>query len=134
MPGPAPAMIDVRDLRYTYARSNVAAVSGLDFSVNRGEIFGFLGPSGAGKSTTQKILVGLLDGYEGQARVLGREVRTWTAGEYERIGVSFETPTTSSSSPVSRTCSISQRCIAVRPAPLRRCLNRSGSRTTATDA
>jgi len=85
-------MIDVRDLKFTYAASDVAAVRGLDFSVDPGEIFGFLGPSGAGKSTTQKILIGLLEGYGGQARVLGKEVRTWTGVEYERIGVSFETP------------------------------------------
>ncbi len=32
---------------------------GMDFSVGRGEIFGFLGRSGAGKSTTQKLLIGL---------------------------------------------------------------------------
>ena len=85
-------MIDVRDLNFTYRKSNVAALRGLDFSAGRGEIFGFLGPSGAGKSTTQKILIGLLEGYSGSARVRGKEVRSWTADDYERIGVSFETP------------------------------------------
>ena len=43
-------------------------------SVRRGEIFGFLGPSGAGKSTTQKILIGLLKGYQGSVTVLGRDL------------------------------------------------------------
>jgi fluoroquinolone transport system ATP-binding protein len=60
--------------------------------VQRGEIFGFLGPSGAGKSTTQKILIGLLEGYTGAVRVCGKEVAAWHADDYERIGVSFETP------------------------------------------
>ena len=85
-------MIDVRDLHFTYAHSNNAAVRGLTFTVERGEIFGFLGPSGAGKSTTQKILIGLLEGYSGSVRVRDREVAAWTADDYERIGVSFEAP------------------------------------------
>ena len=85
-------MIDVRDLHFSYARSTGAAVRGVSFAVGRGEIFGFLGPSGAGKSTTQKILVGLLEGYRGRVRVREKEVLDWTADDYERIGVSFETP------------------------------------------
>jgi fluoroquinolone transport system ATP-binding protein len=85
-------MIEVRDLSYTYAASGAAALRGLDFSVARGEIFGFLGPSGAGKSTTQRILTGLLTGHVGLASVLGKDVRHWSADDYERIGVSFETP------------------------------------------
>ena len=85
-------MIDVRDLDFTYAHSNQPAVRGLTFTVERGEIFGFLGPSGAGKSTTQKVLIGLLEGYSGSVRVRGKQVAAWTAGDYERIGVSFEAP------------------------------------------
>ncbi len=85
-------MIDVRDLHFTYARSNKAAVRGLAFAVERGEIFGFLGPSGAGKSTTQKILIGLLEGYQGVVRVRDKEVAAWTGDDLERIGVSFEAP------------------------------------------
>jgi fluoroquinolone transport system ATP-binding protein len=85
-------VIDVSDLHFTYAHSNHAAVRGLTFVVERGEIFGFLGPSGAGKSTTQKVLIGLLEGYQGFVRVRGKEVAAWTADDYERIGVSFEAP------------------------------------------
>jgi fluoroquinolone transport system ATP-binding protein len=85
-------VIDVRDLHFTYARSVAAVVDGLTFGVQPGEIFGFLGPSGAGKSTTQKILVGLLEGYSGRVNVRHKEVAAWAASDYERIGVSFETP------------------------------------------
>ena len=85
-------MIDVHDLHFTYARSTTQALRGVAFAVARGEIFGFLGPSGAGKSTTQKILVGLLEGYRGRVRVREKEVLDWAADDYERIGVSFETP------------------------------------------
>lgn len=85
-------MIDVRELRYTYAGADAPALRGLDFEVAEGEIFGFLGPSGAGKTTMQKVLVGLLDDYDGRAQVLGREVRAWDTALYERIGVAAETP------------------------------------------
>jgi fluoroquinolone transport system ATP-binding protein len=85
-------VIDVRDLHFTYAHSTQPAVRGLTFIVEPGEIFGFLGPSGAGKSTTQKVLIGLLEGYSGSVLVRGREVAAWTADDYERIGVSFEAP------------------------------------------
>jgi fluoroquinolone transport system ATP-binding protein len=64
----------------------------MDFSVGRGEIFGFLGPSGAGKSTTQKLLIGLLRGHGGQASVWGRDPLDWGPDYYQRVGVSFELP------------------------------------------
>ena len=85
-------MIQVRNLRYTYSGADQSALRGLDFSVEGGEVFGFLGPSGAGKSTTQKVLIGLLDDYTGEAKLFDREVREWGAELYERIGVSAETP------------------------------------------
>jgi ABC-type multidrug transport system ATPase subunit len=44
----AEAVITVRGLRKSYG--DVEAVSGLDLSVNAGEILAFLGPNGAGKS------------------------------------------------------------------------------------
>jgi fluoroquinolone transport system ATP-binding protein len=87
-----PEMISVRNMTFTYPAGDVPAVRGLSFSVGRGEIFGFLGPSGAGKSTTQKILIGLLRGYEGKVEVMGRDLGSWGSDYYERVGVSFELP------------------------------------------
>jgi fluoroquinolone transport system ATP-binding protein len=86
------AMIDVRNLTYTYAKGNAPALTDLSFAIARGEIVGFLGPSGAGKSTTQKILIGLLKGYSGHVSVMGRDLSDWKSDYYERIGVSFEVP------------------------------------------
>ncbi len=85
-------MIDVRDLEFSYPATTAPTVSGLNFEVNRGEIFGFLGPSGAGKSTTQKVLTGLLRDYRGRVIVLGRDLRDWKSDFYENVGVSFEVP------------------------------------------
>ncbi len=85
-------VIEVRGLTFTYPKSTEPAVRGMDFSVARGEIFGFLGPSGAGKSTTQKLLIGLLRGHGGDAAVWGRDPLAWGPDYYQRIGVSFELP------------------------------------------
>jgi len=85
-------VIEVRGLTFTYPGAAGPAVCGMDFTVGRGEIFGFLGPSGAGKSTTQKLLIGLLRGHGGTASVWGRDPLDWGPDYYERIGVSFELP------------------------------------------
>lgn len=85
-------MIEVNDLAFTYAGAGDPALKGLSFRVAPGEIFGFLGPSGAGKSTTQKILIKLLQGYQGRVTVMGRELSGWRADYFEKVGVSFETP------------------------------------------
>jgi len=85
-------MIKVNDLFFTYTAADKEAIHGLNFEVAKGEIFGFLGPSGAGKSTTQKILIRLLQGFEGEVSVLDKDLRTWGYDLYERIGVSFELP------------------------------------------
>jgi ABC-type uncharacterized transport system ATPase subunit len=47
------------------------AVDHVNFSVARGEVFGFLGPNGAGKSTTARMLTGYLAPTEGRAIVAG---------------------------------------------------------------
>ncbi|MQA86305.1 MAG: ATP-binding cassette domain-containing protein [Streptosporangiales bacterium] len=88
----AQAVVDVEGLTFTYPKSAEPAVRGIDFSVDRGEIFGFLGPSGAGKSTTQKILTGLLTGHGGTVSVWGKDPASWGSEYYRRIGVSFELP------------------------------------------
>ncbi len=50
----------------------MAAVDGISFQVDQGEIFGFIGPNGAGKTTTIKMLLGLLFPTSGEAWVLDR--------------------------------------------------------------
>ena len=85
-------MIEVKNLRFQYPKSSSWALNGLNFHIERGEIFGFLGPSGSGKSTTQKILFKLLPGYVGSAKVEGKEVLDWSHDLYQKIGVSFELP------------------------------------------
>ncbi len=85
-------MITVNDLSYTYPGSDAPVLKKLDFSIARGEIFGFLGPSGAGKSTCQKILYKVISDYEGEVIIDNKALAEWNSTYFERIGVGFELP------------------------------------------
>ena len=83
-------MIQVEKLNYSYTKDKNYALKDVSFSVEEGEVFGFLGPSGAGKSTTQGILTGLLPIQEGKATVAGYDLRKPDRQIFNRVGVSFE--------------------------------------------
>lgn len=85
-------MFSVKDLRFTYPKNQAPTIKGISFDIKKGEIFGFLGPSGAGKSTTQKILIKLLDRYEGAIYYDGKSLVELDQSFFENIGVSFEMP------------------------------------------
>jgi len=85
-------VLEVKNLSYTYPRSEVEALQELNFGMSEGEIVGFLGPNGAGKTTTQKILTGILSGYKGEVKVFGDNLKRLGSDYYNRIGVSFEFP------------------------------------------
>jgi ABC-2 type transport system ATP-binding protein len=77
--------IAVRDLRKSYG--SLEAVRGIDFHVERGEVFGLLGPNGAGKTTTVEILEGYRKRDGGQVEVLGTDPAAARGDWRERIGV-----------------------------------------------
>jgi daunorubicin resistance ABC transporter ATP-binding subunit len=67
--------IEAEELTRHFA-GGVRALDGVSFTVEEGEIFGYLGRNGAGKSTTVRILTTLLRATSGRATVLGHDVRT----------------------------------------------------------
>lgn len=81
-------MITVKNLRFSYSKEPF--MEDINFSVSKGEIFGFLGPSGAGKSTLQKILMGMIESYQGTVLVNNEECKKHSHEFYENIGVDFE--------------------------------------------
>jgi ribosome-dependent ATPase len=62
------------------------AVSAVNFTIERGEIFGFLGSNGCGKSTTMKMLTGLLPATEGEAMLFGKPVDPKNNDARMRVG------------------------------------------------
>ncbi|PKQ29189.1 MAG: multidrug ABC transporter ATP-binding protein [Actinobacteria bacterium HGW-Actinobacteria-10] len=66
--GPA---IEVRGLTKRFG--DFTAVDAIDFTVGRGEIFGFLGPNGSGKTTTIRMLCGVIGPTAGEATVMGED-------------------------------------------------------------
>jgi ABC-2 type transport system ATP-binding protein len=65
---------------------HVAAVDGLDLTVRRREVYGFLGPNGSGKSTTIRMLCGLLNPTAGEIDVLGCQIPRDAEALKRRIG------------------------------------------------
>ncbi len=72
-------VIDVHDLVKKFG--DFTAVDHVSFTVERGEVVGYLGPNGSGKTTTMRMLLGLILPTSGTARVLGFDI----AGQAERI-------------------------------------------------
>jgi ABC-2 type transport system ATP-binding protein len=77
--------IEVKGLTKRY--SELVAVNGISFAVNRGEIFAFLGPNGAGKTTTVEILECLRKPTSGKAYVLGNDIERNQSEIKKRTGV-----------------------------------------------
>lgn len=65
-------MIEVRNLVKRYGTHT--AVDHLNFTVEKGQIYGFLGPNGAGKSTTMNIMTGYLGATEGEVIINGHDI------------------------------------------------------------
>ena len=66
----------------------VVALSGLDLSVQQGQVLALLGPNGAGKTTAVRVLATLLEPDEGSAQVAGVDVLADPEGVRSRIGLS----------------------------------------------
>lgn len=62
-------IIEFKEVYKSY--KDIAALRGVSFSIQKGEIFGYIGPNGAGKTTTLKILVGLIRDYSGELKING---------------------------------------------------------------
>ncbi len=65
-------MLELRDLARRYG--DVVALDGVSFSVETGQMFGFVGPNGAGKTTTMRIVLGVLAADRGEVLFRGAPV------------------------------------------------------------
>jgi len=82
-------VIEVQNLTHRYG--DRVALSGVNFTVKKGEIFGLLGPNGGGKSTLFRILSTMMVPTEGRAILAGFDVVRDPAEVRRRVGVVFQT-------------------------------------------
>jgi ABC-2 type transport system ATP-binding protein len=73
-------MLEVADLARRYG--DVVALDGLSFTVEPGQLFGFVGPNGAGKTTTMRIILGVLEPDAGSVRWRGAPVDLATRARF----------------------------------------------------
>lgn len=67
-------VIEVQQLTKRFG--DFTAVNRVSFAMRAGEVLGYLGPNGSGKTTTIRMLLGLLQPSDGEAKVLGYSIRT----------------------------------------------------------
>ena len=72
--------------------SEVKAVDSLSFSVNQGEVYGFLGQNGAGKSTTIRMLLTLVTPTSGEIEMFGYDLRKHRKEILQQVGAIIEKP------------------------------------------
>ena len=80
-------MLEVENLHSGYGR--VSILSGVSFSVNRGEIVGVLGHNGMGKTTLLRTLIGELSASAGVIRFQGRDITRARAAARSRAGIGY---------------------------------------------
>ena len=81
---PPPAVLRAHCLCRSFGR--VRAVDGLDMTVRRGEIYGFLGRNGAGKTTTIRAMMGIISADDGEIELFGESVRRISVRHKRMIG------------------------------------------------
>src|SRR6188768_4253549 len=76
-------VITTQNLSKTYTSK---VLNNINLEIKSGEIIGYIGPNGAGKSTTIKILTGIIPDFDGEAAVLGFDIRKDAMEIKRRIG------------------------------------------------
>lgn len=77
-------LLSLRNLTKNYGAKRV--LNGVDLDVYQGQIIGYIGPNGAGKSTTVKIMLGLIDEYDGEVEIFGQDISSGDSEYKRRIG------------------------------------------------
>ena len=83
-------IIEVKNLTKDFRE--VKAVDDLSFSVNEGEVYGFLGQNGAGKSTTIRMLLTLIEPSFGRIEIFGMELKKNRREILRQVGAIIERP------------------------------------------
>jgi len=85
-----PSIIEVSHLSKQF--KDIHAVNDLSFTVNEGDVYGFLGQNGAGKSTTIRMLLTLIKPTAGSIRISGKDIATHRSEVLQNVGAVIEKP------------------------------------------
>lgn len=77
-------ILEMINLKKNYGNKEV--LKGINLKVKKGEIIGYIGANGAGKSTTVKIILGLIEDYEGDVILFGENIKNGDGKYKKRIG------------------------------------------------
>ena len=83
-------IIEVNNLSKKF--KDIHAVNDLSFTVNEGDIYGFLGQNGAGKSTTIRMLLTLIKPTGGTINIFGKKLSTHRSEILSKVGAVIEKP------------------------------------------
>ena len=83
-------ILQVTELTHRFGKRMV--LNGLNFEVQRGEVFGLLGPNGSGKSTVLALIAGLLNRQGGTISLMGEELPDAIPSFRQQIGMVFQSP------------------------------------------
>jgi ABC-type multidrug transport system ATPase subunit len=87
---PMQAIVTVTNLTKQF--KNLTAVQDLSFSVNEGDVYGFLGQNGAGKSTTIRMLLTLIETTKGAIEIFGKDLTANRNEILREVGAVIEKP------------------------------------------
>lgn len=73
--------IEVKNLAFTYAGNSKSTLSGINFTIEKGQTLGIVGGTGSGKSTLVQLIAGLYDVTDGEINLFGHPVSQYTAAE-----------------------------------------------------
>lgn len=83
-------VIQIQNLYKSFGTKEV--LKGINLDVYPGQIIGYIGPNGAGKSTTVKIILGLINEYDGQIKIFGKDIKDNPVEYKKHIGYVPEIP------------------------------------------
>lgn len=86
--GMAETVLELRGVTKAYGKT--PALTGVDLSVARGELFGLLGPNGAGKTTLMSIISGLIEPSDGEVSLFGSPFRANNPDQKRLIGLACQ--------------------------------------------
>lgn len=77
-------ILEINNLKKSFGTKSV--LKGVNLTVNKGDIIGYIGSNGAGKSTTVKIMLGMINDYQGDVSIFGENIKNSDGSYKKKIG------------------------------------------------